>query len=116
MTGGEIKEEAPEKKISLDDAKIKSKKPAKKPKKKDKKTSSEHSLNIPVLEAPVVAMPLSRQRDLSIVETSSISAKKTIRRSGIEIKKAEEKEEKKRIAQEKEWEIPAFLRRVKFNK
>ena len=40
-------------------------------------------------------------------------AKKTIRRSGLEIKKAEELEEKKRMAQEKEWEIPAFLRRVK---
>ena len=31
-----------------------------------------------------------------------------------EIKKAEEQEEKKRVAQEKEWEFPAFLRRVKF--
>ena len=39
-----------------------------------------------------------------------------IRRSGLEIKKAQEQEEKKKIAQEKEWEIPAFLRRVKFNK
>lgn len=45
------------------------------------------------------AMPLGRQ---------------AIRRSGIEIKEAEELQEKKRIAQEKEWEIPAFLRKVKF--
>ena len=45
---------------------------------------------------------------------SSSSSKKTIRRSGLEIKKAEELQEKKRIAQEKEWEIPAFLRKIKF--
>ena len=32
------------------------------------------------------------------------------------LNEAEEREEKKRLAQEKEWEIPAFLRRVKFNK
>ena len=31
-----------------------------------------------------------------------------------EIKEAEEMQEKKRIEQEKEWEIPAFLRKVKF--
>ena len=40
--------------------------------------------------------------------------KKTIRRSGLEIKKAEEIQEEKKLAQEKEWEIPAFLRKVKF--
>ncbi len=40
--------------------------------------------------------------------------KKTIRRSGLEIKEAEELEELKKIDQEKEWEIPAFLRKVKF--
>jgi cell division protein FtsZ len=38
----------------------------------------------------------------------------TIRRSGLEIKKAEDQEEKKKMEQEKEWEIPAFLRRVKY--
>ena len=48
-----------------------------------------------------------------VVDQSRINSK-TIRRSGLEIKKAEELEEKKRIAQEKEWEIPAFLRRVKY--
>ena len=36
-----------------------------------------------------------------------------IRRSALEIKKAEEIEEGKKWAQEKEWEIPAFLRRIK---
>ncbi len=40
--------------------------------------------------------------------------KKTkIRRNALEIKKAEEIEESKKLAQEKEWEIPAFLRRIK---
>ena len=42
------------------------------------------------------------------------SSKKAIRRSGLEIKKAQEQEELKKAKQEKEWEIPAFLRRVKF--
>jgi cell division protein FtsZ len=41
------------------------------------------------------------------------SIKKTIRRSALEIKKAEAIEENKRFLQEKEWEIPAFLRKVK---
>lgn len=42
------------------------------------------------------------------------TGKKAIRRSALEIKKAEELQEKKRIDQEKEWETPAFLRRIKF--
>jgi len=42
------------------------------------------------------------------------SNKKTIRRSGLEIKEAEELQEQQKMAQEKEWEIPAFLRKVKF--
>src|SRR3989344_3109360 len=65
--------------------------------------------------AETVASGESPKR-MSVVETTQLSAKKAIRRSGIEIKKAEELEEKKRIAQEREWEIPAFLRKVKFNK
>ena len=55
-------------------------------------------------------MPVLDQRRLDIIETQS-SVKKTIRRSGLEIKEAEELQEKKRLAQEKEWEIPAFLRK-----
>lgn len=35
---------------------------------------------------------------------------KTIRRTGLDIKKEQEIEENKKIIQEKEWEIPAFLR------
>ena len=36
--------------------------------------------------------------------------KKAIRRSALEIKRAEEEEAQKQSQQEKEWEIPAFLR------
>ncbi len=57
---------------------------------------------IPVFEVPVATVPIVEE-----------SAKKAIRRSGLEIKKAEELQEKKRIDQEKEWETPAFLRRIK---
>jgi cell division protein FtsZ len=54
------------------------------------------------------------ERKFNIVEITSSPAKKAIRRNALEIKKAQEMEESKRLAQEKEWEIPAFLRRVKF--
>ncbi|MCX6721015.1 MAG: cell division protein FtsZ [Candidatus Staskawiczbacteria bacterium] len=68
---------------------------------------------LPVFEAPVPSVPVLDQRRMNILEPSAAS-KKNIRRSGLEIRKAEEQEEKKRLAQEKEWEIPAFLRKVKF--
>ena len=57
---------------------------------------------------------LFEKRKVGIMETLPEIGKRTIRRSGLEIKKAEEQEEKKRMDQEKEWEIPAFLRRVKY--
>jgi len=69
---------------------------------------------IPVFEVPVSSIPVVEQNKMNITEITQASNKKTIRRSGLEIKKAEELQEKKRIAQEKEWEIPAFLRKVKF--
>ncbi len=52
-------------------------------------------------------------KKLSITEVSK-RRKKAIRRTGLEIKKAEEAEENKQSMQEKEWEIPTFLRKVKF--
>jgi hypothetical protein len=58
--------------------------------------------------------PALNQKTLNIIETTPNLSKKTIRRSGLEIKEAEELQEKKKMAQEKEWEIPAFLRKVKF--
>ena len=50
---------------------------------------------------------------LSIAEPVNIQTKKNIRRSALEIKKAEALEQNRRLLQEEEWEIPAFLRRVK---
>jgi len=55
-------------------------------------------------------------KKMKVVEISGLSSKKTIRRTALEIKKAEELEQKRKLAQEKEWEIPAFLRKVKFDK
>jgi len=69
---------------------------------------------IPTLKAPIPAVSVLEQKRIDIIEAEPELAKKTIRRSGLEIKKAEELQEKKKIAQEKEWEIPAFLRKVKF--
>lgn len=50
---------------------------------------------------------------LSIAEPVNIQIKKTIRRNALEIKKAEAIEQDRRLLQEEEWEVPAFLRRVK---
>lgn len=64
---------------------------------------------------------------VNIVETSQFQSqsdrgssmesgkpKKPIRRTGLEIKQAQEVQENEKSMQEKEWEIPAFLRKVKF--
>ncbi len=48
------------------------------------------------------------------VAGDTVLSKKNIRRSAVEIKRAQEIEESKKLQQEEEWEIPAFLRRVKF--
>jgi len=69
---------------------------------------------IPAFEVSLPQMPVLSERRVNITNAAAESVKKTIRRSGLEIKEAEDQEEKKRIAQEKEWEIPAFLRKVKF--
>jgi len=52
-------------------------------------------------------------RKLSIAQVSD-NEKRAIRRSALDIKRDEEMEENKKSQQEKEWEIPAFLRKVKF--
>ena len=130
MTGGQVKEEVQpaevvkkpepigfveEKKEKK--SKIKIEKPAKKPKiqkkKKFKKEPTPISI-IPVFEMPVPSVPVISQNKMTITGEIPVPEKKTIRRSGLEIRKAEEQAEKKRIEQEKEWEIPAFLRKVKF--
>lgn len=95
--------------------KPKNKKPESKPKSKKPRKEEVPSLSIPVFKTPV---PMATVADIPIVLNKEEKVMKSgaIRRSGLQIKEAEEKEEKKRIDQEKEWEIPAFLRRVKFNK
>ncbi len=131
MTGGQVLEEKaePVKIPSVEPVRgpLKKEKP-KEPKAKKNKTKkhpkgfpsqkpvSGHPLGLPVFEAQATPVPIVYQNKINIVEPISAQGKKTIRRSGLEIKKAEEQEEKKRLAQEKEWEIPAFLRKVKFNK
>lgn len=83
-------------------------------KKKPKPVSS-----LPVFEVPiplgdktkVLPVPVSNQRKAEVILSST---KKAIRRSGLEIRKEEELKEKRKMDQEKEWEIPAFLRKIKF--
>lgn len=142
MTGGQVAEDVPAKKIesAKEEKPEVVKRPAKEEKKKngvakkknkkikikknqqkpaDKKSAPKEEQKsvsfIPIFEAPVSSMPAVEQK-LEIVQTSKNlpAGRQAIRRSGLEIKKAEELQEKKRIAQEKEWEIPAFLRKVKF--
>ena len=90
-----------------------------------KNGKKQEEILVPVFGSMPIPADLSAAggKKLSVVEASPESYKNlpagrhgAIRRSGLEIKKAQEQEEKKRMAQEKEWEIPAFLRRVKFNK
>jgi cell division protein FtsZ len=104
----EIKQEKPAKKIS----KNKSRQKSNKKQKAASQPEEGYSLGLPVFEVPVPGLAVPSVKKISIANPQV--AKKVTRRSGLEIKKAEEQEEKKKIDQEKEWEIPAFLRRVKF--
>lgn len=79
-------------------------------KKKPAKILSDSNL-VPVFnKSQILAETASK---LSIVEPVNIQVKKNIRRNALEIKKAEAIEQDKRLLQEEEWEVPAFLRRVK---
>jgi len=100
--------------VSKDKEKAKKqiKRPSNKVKKNKEKKVEESVSFVPIFKAPQQVIPVIEQK-LDILSVAE-PIKKTIRRSGLEIKKAEELEEKKRIAQEKEWEIPAFLRKIKF--
>jgi len=119
MTDGPIKEEVSDEKPKDDKKKIKKVKPKKEPVPKQEQKPVSF---IPVFEVPeekrVPLIPVLDQKGTDVVQVGpkeySVSDKKTIRRSGLEIRRAEELQEKKKIAQEKEWEIPAFLRKVKF--
>lgn len=84
----------------------KSKKPAVKKPAEEKEEVISVGTAVPVFnnQAPVAL----NSEKLSIIDTNL--NKKTIRRTALDIKKAEELEEKKKTKQEEEWEIPAFLR------
>ena len=72
--------------------------PKKKPKKIKKIKNKKLKIAVP---APVFSAP-------------SVPAEPVaVRRNALEIKRAQEAEEEKRQRQEEEWEIPAFLRRIK---
>ena len=115
----EVKE--PEPKIVRAKAEKKSapvinKKPILKKKKKAvKKVEEKVPVTLPELLPPVfnnVSVGTFESRKLSITEAPEVE-KRAIRRSALEIKEAEEIEENKKSKQEEEWEIPAFLRKVK---
>lgn len=83
--------------------KVKPKKKKKMPKEIDN-TVVLHENIMPAFNAAEVGVESAK---LSIMD---VGEKKAIRRSALEIKKAEEEEAQKKSQQEKEWEIPAFLR------
>ena len=132
MTGGQLeetseKEEVKEiikekinktvepEKLKIQPKKQKTKKPVRKKLVKEKPIPAEKKEELVPIFEPV---PVQKKMDVVKVGPKIIvepePAKKTMRRSGLEIKEAEQAEEKKRLAQEKEWEIPAFLRKIKF--
>ncbi len=84
---------------------------------KPKKVKKKISELVPLQDTLIpVFNPLMEEvgvRKLSIVQVLP-SEKKAIRRSALDIKRDQEMEENEKSQQEKEWEIPAFLRKVKF--
>src|SRR3989344_1970807 len=73
--------------------------------------------NIPIniessIKSIAIETPGSENHSSREFLTRSQHQKKTIRRTALEIKKAQEVEENEKSQQEKEWEIPAFLRKV----
>lgn len=94
----------------------KKQKPAVAKAKKAKKEKEGVPLNFPgpaQIEPAQVPQTKIEIEDMDLALATDIN-KRNIRRSGLDIKKAQEEEEKKRHDQEREWEIPAFLRRVKY--
>lgn len=73
--------------------------------------------NIPInvessIKSSIIETPGSRDSVLQELMVSNQNQKKAIRRTALEIKKAQEVEENEKSQQEKEWEIPAFLRKI----
>ena len=109
-------EEKAKKKPAPVKAPVKQKKKKVKPAKKKPEAEPVSFIPVPVFPAVTPSISVIEERKINVVETVSEPAKTAVRRSGLEIRKAEELEEKRRQQQEKEWEIPAFLRKVKYNK
>ncbi len=131
MTGpGQVAktDETPEEEKS-DEKKISKKQKPKKIKDKTKKQAKKEKIpadnsyvsifNKNPIEAEIVGLSALTQAaeqasKLSVIDIQeNTPPKKTIRRNALEIKEAQELEENKKLLQEKEWEIPAFLRKVK---
>ena len=118
----EIKQEKEDKKI--ENIKLKTSKPKKSVSVKEPKKEKLVPNNIiPAFEDATPMTSVGLEKKINIIDTSlSLDLNKglagtrrgTIRRSGLEVRKAQDQEEKKKLDQEKEWEIPAFLRRVKY--
>lgn len=114
-----VKEPAPKKKIvPSPKAAKKLKKPKKaqsKPKKKEQKQEIIEKIPFPPDFAPgfTDASFLNNPAELSMRKLEIVEmekSKKAIRRTALEIKETKEREESEQSLQEKEWEIPAFLR------
>lgn len=118
----EKKEKPPQEKIARVSNKkqkksqVKGQKPKVKNKKIPLKGKKEKSVKapsfVPIFEKQ--AEPVGAASKLSVATSGETQQKKNIRRTALEIKKAEALEQDKRLIQEEEWEIPAFLRKVKF--
>lgn len=116
MTGGAFEKEAEVKKEVEKPKKVKEKKA---PAPLESETfvpvtfaSQETVLDMPARqpEAPVFADIDRPDFRKPVAELESARSKKAIRRSALDIKKAQELEENKKTLQEEEWDIPAFLR------
>ena len=92
------------------------KKPAKKAKAGEPKKPEHEPLDIPFDQESLapsfggMTMEQSGVKKLNISASAPDQKKTALRRSALEIKKQQEIEERKKSEQEKEWEIPAFLR------
>ncbi len=124
MTGEPIVVQEVTKKVKVQEmpkikAKVKAKLKVKNKVKKNKRsvaTKKEEKVSLPETLTPVfnnIPVAADNLSKLTVIEEPK-NYKKTIRRTALEIKEAQEIEEKKKSQQEKEWEIPAFLRKVKF--
>ncbi len=65
------------------------------------------NFNMPIIKTSV---PIG----VSMLTNKPEGKKEMIRRSALEVKKVQEAEEGKKLSQEAEWEIPAFLRRTRY--